>query len=393
MDRRDFIKRTSVALMATVTNIGEGKNNGLAEQMKYRRLGRSNMMISEISLGGSPVPPEAIFRRAIEMGVNYVDTSSSYMNGNSERTIGNILKDYPNKLYVATKFHAGRSGYDKNALEKEFEGSLKRLNMDCMDILMVHGARTPEILENEDVLNLFEKFKKQGKIKFKGVSCHHNPVEVLTPAIKSGNYDIITIAYNAFSGSLVQKDSVYENYLQRSGIEEVINLASKHDVGVIAMKTMAGGNRQNLAKFRKKGISLPQAKLKWVLENKYVASVLSEMVTFDILEENLAVCRSPLSPKERMALIDHVVSFSSRYCRMCGQCMEKCPLKIAIPDILRYALYYTDHGKTTLAKKKYQMLPVEFSYNACNHCGRCLKACPNKLSIIQMLQSAHQLLA
>ncbi len=393
MDRRDFIKRTSVALLATMTDIGEGKSHGLSEQMKYRRLGRTNMKISEISLGGSPVPPEAIFRRAIEMGVNYVDTSSSYMNGNSERTIGKILKEYPNKLYVSTKFHAGRNGYDKNALEKEIEGSLKRLNMDCVDILMVHGARTPEILENEDVLNLFEKFKKQGKIKFKGVSCHFNPVDVLTPAIKSGNYDIITIAYNAFSGSLVQEDSVYEDYLQRSGIEQVIDLAKKHDVGVIAMKTMAGGDRQNLAKFREKGISLPQAKLKWVLENKHVASILSEMVTFDILEENLAVCKSPLSPEEKTALILHVTSVSSRYCRMCGQCMKTCPLKIAIPDILRYALYYTDHGKTFLAKKKYKTLPVEFSYKACNHCGRCLEACPNKLSIIQMLQSAHQVLA
>jgi len=393
MDRRDFIKRTSVALLATMTDIGEGKNHGLSEQMKYRRLGRTNMKISEISLGGSPVPPEAIFRRAIEMGVNYVDTSSSYMNGNSERTIGKILNEYPNKLYVATKFHAGRDGYDKNALEKEFEGSLKRLNVDCVDILMVHGARTPEILENEDVLNLFEKFKKQGKIKFKGVSCHHNPVDVLIPAIKSGNYDIVTIAYNAFSGSLVQEDGVYEDYLQRSGIEQVIHLAKEHDVGVIAMKTMAGGDRQHLAKFREKGISLPQAKLKWVLENKHVASILSEMVTFDILEENLAVCGSSLSPEEKTALILHVTSVSSRYCRMCGRCVKTCPLKIAIPDILRYALYYADHGKTTLAKKKYKMLPVEFSYNACNHCGRCLKACPNKLSIIQMIQSAHQVLA
>jgi predicted aldo/keto reductase-like oxidoreductase len=382
-----------VALLATMTDIGEGKNFGWAEQMKYRRLGRTNMKISEISLGGSPVPPEAIFRRAIEMGVNYVDTSSSYMNGNSERTIGKILKEYPNKLYVATKFHAGRDGYDKNTLEKEFEGSLKRLKVDCVDVLMVHGARTPGILENEDVLNLFEKLKKQGKIKFNGVSCHFNPVEVLTTAIKSGNYDIITMAYNAFSGSLVQEDSVYEDYLQRSGIEQVINLAKEHDVGVIAMKTMAGGDRQNLSKFREKGISLPQAKLKWVLKNKHVASALSEMVTFDILEENLAVCQSPLSPEEKTALILHVTSFSSRYCRMCGQCMKTCPLKIAIPDILRYALYYTDHGKTTLAKKKYSMLPVEFSYKACDHCGRCLEACPNKLSIIQMLQYAHQVLA
>jgi predicted aldo/keto reductase-like oxidoreductase len=393
MDRRHFIKSASITLLAGMTKTGQGNTNQLPAQMKYRRLGRTNMKISEISLGGSPVPPEAIFRRAIEMGVNYVDTSSNYSNGNSERTIGKILKEYPNKFYVATKIHAGRQGYDSiESLEKEFEGSLKRLNVDCVDILLVHGARTPEILANEDVLNLLEKVKKQGKTRFKGVSCHSNPVEVLTDAVKSGNYDMITVAYSAFSGSLVQKDGVYQDYLQRSGIEQLINLAKKHDVGVIAMKTMAGGNRQDLAKYQKKGISLPRAKLKWVLENKYVASALSELLTFDILEENLAVSGSPLTSKERMALTEHVTGFSSGYCRMCGQCIKECPMKIAVPDILRYALYYTDHGKTTLAKNKYKTLPVEYSYNNCNHCGRCLKACPNRLPIIQMLQSSHQIL-
>jgi predicted aldo/keto reductase-like oxidoreductase len=373
---------------------GQGNNNKLSRPMKYRRLGRTGMKISEISLGGSPVPPEAIFRRAIEMGVNYVDTSSSYMNGNSERTIGKILKDYPDKLYVATKFHAGRKGADtREAWEKEVEGSLKRLNVDGVDILMVHGARTPDILANEDVLNLLEKFKKQGKTRFTGVSCHHNPVEVLTAAVKSGNYDMISVAYNAFSGSLVQKDGVYENYLQKSGIEQVINLAKTHGVGVIAMKTMAGGDRQDLAGYRKKGISLPQAKLKWVLEDKYVASALSELLTFDILEENLAVCGSPLYPEEKKALTEHVTSFSSRYCRMCGQCLKQCPRSIAVPDILRYASYYTNHGKTTPAKTKYKSLPLESAYGNCNHCGRCLNACPNGLPIIRMLQSAHRLLA
>lgn len=377
-----------------MTRTGQGNTVPSPGQMNYRRLGRTGLKISEISLGGSPVPPEAIFRRAIEMGVNYVDTSSSYMNGNSERTIGKILKAYPGKLHVATKIHAGRKGNDtKESWEAEFEGSLKRLDTDCVDILMVHGARTPDILAHEDVLNLFEKWKKQGKIRFTGVSCHADPVEVLTPAVKSGHYDIITVAYNAFSGSLVKEEGVYGDYLQKSGIEGLIDLAKTHDVGVVAMKTMAGGDRQDLAKYREKGISLPQAKLKWALENKYVAAVISEMVTFDYLEENLAVSGSPLSPKERTALAAHVTSVSSTCCRMCGQCTKACPRGIAVPDILRYALYYTGHGKTTMAREKYRTLPIECGYTNCNHCGLCSKACPNRLPVPRLLESAHRLLA
>jgi predicted aldo/keto reductase-like oxidoreductase len=396
MDRRHFIKSASVTLLATMNPVigtGQGKTAKPAGRMNYRRLGRTGMNISEISLGGSPVPSEAIFHRAIELGVNYVDTSSSYMNGNSERTIGKVLKDHPGKLFVATKIHAGRRGQDTiESWEKEFEGSLKRLDIECVDILMVHGARTPDILANEDVLNLFEKYKKQGKIRFRGVSCHTDPLEVLSAAIKSGNWDMVSVAYNAFSGSLVQENGVYEDYLQKSGIEQVINLAKKHDVGVIAMKTMAGGNRQDLGKYRRKGISLPQAKLKWVLENKYVAAALSELLSFDILEENLAVSGSPLKAKEKTALLTHVAAHSSRYCRMCGVCSKECPRGIAVPDILRYALYYTDHGKTALATDKYRALPADLKYDACNHCGRCSDVCPNKLPVTRMLQTAHQLL-
>jgi predicted aldo/keto reductase-like oxidoreductase len=394
MDRRHFIKSASAAMLATMTGTAQAGTGKQVGKMNYRRLGRTGMKISEISLGGSPVPPEGIFRRAIELGVNYVDTSSSYMNGNSERTIAKILKDFPGKLHVTTKIHAGRKGFDTvESLEKEFEGSLKRLQVDCVDILMVHGASSPDILADEGVLKLFEKFKKQGKIRFSGVSCHRDPVNVLTAAIKSGHYDIITLAYNAFSGSLVEEDGVYKDYLKRSGIEQLIALAKTHDVGVVAMKTMAGGNRQDLAAYRKKGISLPQAKLKWVLENKYVAGVISELLTFDILEENLAACGSPLTASEKMALMNHVTSFSSKYCRMCGQCMKACPQRIPVPDILRYALYKVEHGKPSLARHKYNKLPNESRSTACNNCGLCVKTCPNKLPVPRMLQSAHQLLS
>lgn len=352
------------------------------------------MKISEISLGGSPVPNEGIFRRAIEMGVNYVDTSSSYMNGNSERTIAKILKEHPGKLFVATKIHAGRNGYDSiRSLEEEFAGSLKRLNMECVDILMVHGAGTPEILANEDVLNLFARLKTQGRIRFSGVSCHQNPVGVLTAAIKSGNWDMITLGYNAFSGSQVQEDGVYKDYLHRSGIEEVIGLAAAHDVGVVAMKTMAGGDRQDLEKYRKKGISLPQAKLKWVLDNTHVAGVISEMLTFEILEENIAVSGTPLTAAEKVALKQHVMRHSASVCRMCGTCAVQCPQGVAIPDILRFSMYHQAHKKPELAKHYYRSLPVSSQAESCKRCGGCETACPNGLPVINMIQSAHRLLA
>jgi hypothetical protein len=293
---------------------------------------------------------------------------------------------------VATKFHAGRPGYDRGKLEEEFAGSLERLEVDCVDILMVHGARSREILADSDVLDLFDTFKKQGKIRYTGVSCHTDPLRVLPAAIAGGHYDMITVAYNAFSGGLVEKAGVYTDYLRRSGIEQVIELAEKHDVGVVAMKTMAGGERQDLAKYQNSGISLPRAKLKWVLENRAVAAAIVEMITFDMLEEDIAASGTPLSSEEETALLDHVRSRWNRTCRLCGDCRSVCPRGVAIPDIFRYARYHVEHGKEALAGARYRRLPAGRRADDCDACGRCMAACPNGLPIVHMLQKAHTLL-
>lgn len=393
MDRRTFLKTSSMAGILAAASAWPGLGSANSTSMRYRRLGRTNMKISEISLGGSPVPPEAVFRRAVEMGVNYVDTSSSYMNGNSERTIAKVRKDFPGRLFVATKFHAGRRGHPNSALEKEFEGSLKRLNTDSVDILMIHGAGSAQVVQDEFVLNLLQKLKKQGKIRFTGVSCHRNPVEVLSPAIEGGQFDMITVAYSAFSGNLVEQGAVYGNYLERSGIRGIIELAEKHDVGVVAMKTMAGGNRQDLGRYQKQGISLPQAKLKWVLENPAVAAAITEMVTFDILEENLGASAAPMNANEKRALLEHVSRQSSNYCRMCGRCTTVCSQKIAIPDILRYSLYYHDQDKKALAKSRYRQLPAGQQAGGCDGCHQCSFHCPYHLPIPQILQATHALLS
>jgi len=386
LNRREFISASAVGMLGMYipfSNFGFRQRESNRElkrirrgDMFYRRLARTGLMISEISLGGSPVPPEEVFREAIEMGVNYVDTSSNYSGGNSERLIGRVIKGRRDKFYVCTKFRPGRRKNFKDTKEsliREAEGSLRRLNTDYIDILSAHGAPNPDILANEEVLAAFEQLKKDGKIRFTGVSCHKDPVWVLSDAIQSGNYDMITVAYNAYSGTQIEKDKVYDDYLKSSGIEKVIALARENDVGVIAMKTMAGGDRQRLTAFKTEGVSLPQAKLKWVLQNDTVTAVITEMLNFDILEENLAVSNTKMNSEEKRVLAEYIETTSKDYCRMCGTCLRNCSSKIAIPDILRYETYYQGYGKVSLAKTKYQRLPSEKTILACNLCRKCEK--------------------
>jgi predicted aldo/keto reductase-like oxidoreductase len=404
--RREFIRASAlgvVGMNVSWAGLSLGQQEGLDSfkrirqgDMYYRQLGRTGLMISEVSLGGSPVPPEDVFREAIERGVNYADTSSNYMGGNSERQIGKAMKGRRDKFHVSTKIRPGRRrGFKdtKESLIRDAEGSLRRLDTDYIDVLSCHGAPNPEILADEEVLAAFDQLKKDGKIRFTGVSCHRDPQWVLTDAIKSGNYDVISIAYNAYSDTQIEKDKVYDDYLERSGIEQVINLAREHDVGVIAMKSMAGGERQNLTAFRTEGVSLPQAKLKWVLENEKVTAVITEILSFDMLQEDLAVSTARMTSQERQALSDYVEATSRDYCRMCGTCLHHCPSDIAIPDIIRYALYYEGYGRQAIARTKYQSLSRESTILGCDFCRKCENACPYNLPIINKLHHAHQLLA
>ena len=147
----------------------QGQKQG---SMAYRRLGRTGLSVSEISLGGSPLPDWSLFREIIERGVNYVDTSTSYGNGNSERQIGRLFKEVGrDKIFVCTKFHL-RGSWDGDSILRSVEGSLERLQTDCIDCLQIHMVTQLEELRHEGFHAAFRELKAEGKVRFLGLSCH-----------------------------------------------------------------------------------------------------------------------------------------------------------------------------------------------------------------------------
>jgi len=400
--RRNFLKKIAVGtLSAPLTKIHafgnhNAKQNWLKKgKMYYRRLGRTDMFISEISLGSSPLPDWALLMQAIERGVNYIDTSHTYSNGNSERQIGKLFKEFGrDKLYMGTKFHLGRNWSEKTIIQSA-EGSLKRLESDYIDILLIHGAEEKKNIADDRVLSAFDKLKTAGKIRFQGLSCHSNHKNVVQAAVDCGYYDMVQLGYNVFDiEDKQEKIETYDDYLGESGLRSLISYAAVKDIGIIAMKTLKiGGKRQNLENYKTGAASIFQAMLKWVLENKNIASACTEMLNQTQLDEDLAVPGQALSENEKRTLFKYVAENSDNFCHMCGQCQTQCPSGIATTDIMRFLAYYEGYNKTNRAKEEYSRLNPKQTIKECKNCGQCESICPYNVAVRERIRYAHKVLA
>lgn len=353
------------------------------EGMTYRRLGRTGLYISEIALGGSPLPDESFLRRLIDRGINYIDVSDSYENGNAERKLGRLWKAVGrDKVYAHTRFHLTR-GFSEQSIIASVEGSLRRLAVEAVDILGIHGVEDPDQVTDERVLGAFEKLRAQGKFRFRGLTCHVNQQAVIPQAVASGYYDMVQIGYNVFDVAETDKNvQVYSDYLGESGISKIIDLAYSRDVGVTAMKVLkVGGRRQDLTGAAAEGLSLYQAMIKWALGNEKLAAVVIEIMNTAQMDEDLAAVGRRLSREERLLLHAHVAAQAGDYCHFCGSCQQACPRGIRTADLSRALVYAESYGKAARAKAVMAQATEQKPLADCRDCGACEAACPYGLAV------------
>jgi aryl-alcohol dehydrogenase-like predicted oxidoreductase len=206
--------------------------------MKYRELGRTGWKVSEISFGAwaiggtwGPVDDKEsldALRKAIEMGVNFIDTADVYGDGRSERLVGQVCRESKEQIYVATK--AGRrlnphiaKGYNKENLTSFVDRSLKNLGFETIDLLQLHCPST-EVFYNPEVIGILDEFVKQGKIRYYGVSVEK--VEEALKAIEYPNVQTVQIIFNMF---------------RHRPSELFFEQAKKRKVGILARVPLASG--------------------------------------------------------------------------------------------------------------------------------------------------------
>jgi aryl-alcohol dehydrogenase-like predicted oxidoreductase len=178
--------------------------------MRYRELGRTGWKVSEISFGAWAIGSAwgevddkeslAALHRAIDLGVNFIDTADVYGMGRSERLVARLRKERRETIYVATK--AGRrlsphtpEGYNKANLTQFIDDSLKNLETDCIDLLQLH-CPPPVLLYRPEFFSLLDDFVRAGKIRYYGASVE--TVEEALKAIEFPGVQTIQIIFNMF---------------------------------------------------------------------------------------------------------------------------------------------------------------------------------------------------
>ena len=221
--------------------------------MKYRELGRTGWKVSEVSFGawaiggtwGNVDDEESLaaLHRAVDRGVNFIDTADVYGGGRSERLIARLWKERSERIYVATK--AGRrlnphtaAGYNAENLTRFVEDSLRRLETDCLDLLQLHCPLN-SIYYNPDVFEALDKLTRDGKIQHYGLSV--KPPEEGLKAMDYPNVQTIQIIFNLFRQRPAEL-FLKEARLRRVGVLARVPLASGLLSGRMSRETTFAGN-------------------------------------------------------------------------------------------------------------------------------------------------------
>jgi len=370
MNRRGFISSGLLGAVAVSSGVmgGEGAGNdnksalppnilNFNPAMKYRPMGNTGILVSEISLGGL-VMAESVHRYAIEHGVNLVHVAWDYLGGQSIRTLGAGLRSLRGRFYLALKD-------DYPSIDE----ALKVLNTDHVDFLMFN-RHFPFSASDSRIAETFEKLKNQGKARFAGLTTHAMVKGTTAAGLRTGYFNVVMPVLNQPN---------------LEAMTEELRLAQQRGVGVMAMKTMKG----------LKGLDTEVAYLKKLLSNPAVTTVTKGIGSFDMFDAYLAALKEPLTAAEDRALYRYAQANRSNNCMLCDECKQACPHGVEISTVLRSKDYYYDQMKDMqTALRAYREVPQEKAGGeACRLCKKCEPACPNGIAIVDRLLAARRVFA
>ncbi len=358
--------------------------------MQYAILGRTGYKVSRLGFGAMRLPMKGeqvdrdkaipMIHRAFEAGVNYIDTAVGYCNQDSQRAVGEALKGWRERIVVSTK-NPYYNKADDRPWWKNLENSLKRLDVDAIDIYNFHGLNWKVFEEHVagpgGMLAWMQKAKTQGLIRHICFS-FHDSAENLIKLAQTGEFDSVTLQYNLLDRSL----------------EKALPTVKKLGMGIVVMGPVGGGRLGSpspaIRKMLPEAQSVPEIALRFVLANPNVTVALSGMSTMEQVEENVGVASrsTPLSAAEKrrvMATLQRYKKLADLYCTGCNYCMP-CPHGVEIPRNFSALNAARVYGLPDHAREQYRRIPGKAAI--CLACGRCVKKCPQHIDIIAQLREA-----
>lgn len=295
ISRRDFVKAGATGTAALL--LGSKAATGQAAAMLERTLGRTGHKVRLFSLGGQATLEKpgthdesiAIIHKAIDLGVNYIDTAR-YGNGISQTYIGEVMKTRRKEVFLATKTR----DRTRDGSLKLLEESLRLLQTDRLDLWQLHNITTTEELDQifgkDGAIEALRKAKDEKITRFLGITGHFDP-DVLIDGINRFDFDTILMALNPSDPHLLPFQT------------RLLPLANQKKMGIIAMKIPARGRL-----FRTGGITSMKDAMTYVL-SKPVHTVIVGCDNVKHVEENVQIAREfqPLSA-DRLAELERLTA-------------------------------------------------------------------------------------
>jgi len=241
-NRRMFLKSLSgVAAgiaMAGSSTADTVDRDQLGEILPKRKLGRTNQYVTMLGTGGYHIgwtterDAQEVIEASLEGGVRFFDTAESYNDGTSETRYGKYLTPkYRDLIFLMSK----STGGDAKTVSEHLEGTLRRLKTDHLDLYQVHAISTPEDVDSRiqmGVLEVLQKAKETGKIKYLGFTGHQNPfahARMLERTKESDIFDTVLMPVNVL-------DQTYFSFT-----ESIMPQALERNMGILAIKSLADG--------------------------------------------------------------------------------------------------------------------------------------------------------
>jgi predicted aldo/keto reductase-like oxidoreductase len=305
----------------------------------------------------------SVVKAGLDRGVNFIHCAHGY--GTLDR-VAEAIAGRRDRPYLGLKYERiGTADWDY------LNRSLEMLKVDGVDILFF-PLITPEAARDRAHLQFFEQVRKRGKARFIGITTHAQVAPTIQAAVNAGFWDVLMPSYVPAPA-------------EREALRPVLDQAQRKDLGVVAMKTMAGIAPNALGHMRTAAGE--------VVADSSVTTLVKGVLTFELLDLFLGALAGRPSTARRAALQEHLGARAGQACLLCGEC-PPCPRGVNVFEVMRaFDYYYAQAGRLEVARTMYAAMPPRERGGACDDCGECASGCRYRVDIARRARAAHMMLA